>query len=154
MLDTPRIVESPELTVARISLLIPREEIRVVMGPAIREIYGVLAAQGIAPVGPWLTYHRRRPAETFDLDVCVPIGSPVSESGRVKPGRIAAARVARAIYAGPYERLPDAWGVFAAWIETNELDVRDDLWECYLVGPETTDDPSAWRTELNRPLVD
>lgn len=27
-------------------------------------------------------------------------------------------------------------------------------WERYLVGPDADPDPSAWRTELNRPLVE
>ncbi|NPC76604.1 AraC family transcriptional regulator, partial [Corallococcus exiguus] len=26
------------------------------------------------------------------------------------------------------------------------------VWECYLTGPETGGDPSAWRTELIQPL--
>jgi hypothetical protein len=28
------------------------------------------------------------------------------------------------------------------------------LWECYLSGPESSTDPAAWSTELNRPLLD
>ena len=28
-----------------------------------------------------------------------------------------------------------------------------DLWERYLVGPETSLDPAHWRTELNEPLL-
>ena len=42
----------------------PREEIQLAMGPGIREVFAVLAAQGIAPAGPWFTHHRRRPTDT------------------------------------------------------------------------------------------
>ena len=37
--------------------------------------------------------------------------------------------------------------------ETNGLKTSDDLWECYLAGPESGPDPACWRTQLNRPLL-
>jgi hypothetical protein len=29
-----------------------------------------------------------------------------------------------------------------------------DLYECYVVGPESTPDPANWRTELSRPVTE
>ncbi len=153
MLDTPQVMESADQLTALIPLVVPRAEIQSVMGPSIREVYAAIAAQGIAPAGPWFTHHRRSPTDTFDFDVCVPVATPVAAAGRVKPGRLPATRVARAVYSGPYEGLAAAWGEFSAWIEANGHTPRADLWECYLVGPESNPDPAAWRTELNRPLV-
>ena len=40
------------------------------------------------------------------------------------------------------------------WIEAEGHIPREDLWEIYAVGPESGQDASAWRTELNCPLVD
>lgn len=154
MLDKPQILDSAEQLTATISLTVPREEIRNVMGPGIGEVFKVLAAQGVAPAGPWFTHHRRRPAETFDFDICVPVATPVSAAGRVRPGRLPAARVARTTYKGPYEGLGAAWGEFCNWIEFNGHAPRADLWEQYLVGPETGCDPSDYVTELNQPLAD
>ncbi len=154
MLETPVITETADQLTACISIIVPRNEIMSAMGPAIHEVFATLAAQGIAPTGPWLTYHRRRPTDTFDLDVSVPIATPVTASGRVKPGKLSATKVARAVYQGNYDGLGGGWGEFCDWIDKNGLKPREDLWECYLVGPETTSDPSAWRTELNRPLAD
>ena len=152
MIEVPQITETADQLTAFIPLVVPRDEIQHVMGPSIREVYAAIAAQGIAPAGPWFTHHRRRPSDTFDFDVCVPVSTPVTEAGRVKPGRLPAARVARTVYTGPYEGLSAAWGEFGAWIEANGHTPREDLWECYLVGPESSPDPSTWRTELNRPL--
>src|SRR5947209_13626279 len=132
MIDAPQVVESAERLTASLHLTVPREEIQRVMGPAIREVYAALSARGIAPDGPWFTHHRRRPTETFDFDVCVPVAAPVAASGRVTPGRLPAARVARTVYRGPYEGLSAAWGEFCAWIEANGLTPREDLWECYV----------------------
>lgn len=153
MLDTPQITETPAQLTAMIHLTIPREEIRNVMGPGIGEVMAALVAQGIAPAGPWFSHHLRMDPALFDFEICVPIRTPVAPVGRVKPGQLPAARVARTIYRGPYEGLGAAWGEFGAWIASQGLTPGPDLWEVYAVGPESSPDPANWRTELNRPLL-
>src|SRR4051812_13913849 len=123
------------------------------MGPGIHEVLGALASQGITPSGPWFTHHRRRPTDTFDFDICFPVTTPVAATGRVKPGLLPATRVARVVYRGPYEGLGDAWGEFCDWVSANGHTPRADLWERYVVGPETGCEPAGFVTELNRPLV-
>jgi effector-binding domain-containing protein len=153
MIDTPVIAQSPAQLTAAIRLTVPRADIQKVMGPGIREIFGVVAAQGSGPAGPWFTHHFQRPTDVFDFEICVPVKAPVIPTGRVQPGELRAARVARTIYHGPYEGLAGAWGEFCAWIAANGHTPAEDLWECYLAGPESNPDPATWRTELNRPLV-
>jgi len=155
MIDTPHITDTTAQLVAFIHLKIPRDDIRHVMGPAISEVFSVLAAQGITPTGPWFTHHLRRPNENFDFNVSVPVATPVIASGRVRPGELLARKkVARTLYSGPYENLGEAWGQFIAWITDNGYTRATDLWECYLVGPETRSDSADFRTELNQPLED
>jgi effector-binding domain-containing protein len=153
MIETPRIVETAAQDFAFLHLTVPRAEIRNVMGPGIGEVMAALAAQGAAPAGPWFTHHLRMDPAVFDFEICFPVAAPVEASGRVRPGRRPAMRVVRAVYGGPYEGLGDAWGEFDAWIATRGHSVGPDLWECYLAGPESGPDPSAWRTELSRALV-
>ncbi|HEV3440015.1 MAG TPA: GyrI-like domain-containing protein [Gemmata sp.] len=153
MLDTPRIIQTTEQLIASIPLVVPRNEIQIVMGPAVREVYSALGTQGIAPIGPWFTHHRRRPTDTFDFEVCVPVDEKLAASGRVVPGKIPAARVARVVYIGPYEGLAAAWGEFLLWVEANRHKPATNLWEQYVVGPESGPDPANWRTELNQPLI-
>lgn len=154
MLDTPQIVHVPAQTTAVIRQTIPRARIRDVMGPGIEELMGFVADQGIGPAGPWLTHHLRTDPETFDFEIAVPVTGAVQPVGRVQPGALPAARVARAVYRGPYEGLGDAWGEFDAWLAANGHTPREDLWEVYVSGPETAADSSEWITELNRPLND
>lgn len=123
------------------------------MGPTVREIYSTIIAQGIAPAGPWFTHHLRRPTDTFDFEASVPVVRPIVPAGRVEPSTWPSMKVARAVYHGPYEGLAEAWGEFIAWIEANGHQPAEDLWECYTVGPHTNLDPSTWRTELSRPLL-
>jgi effector-binding domain-containing protein len=153
MIDTPEITQSAPRQVARIRLTVPSSEIQNVMGPGIREVMETLAAQGIAPAGPWFTHHMHRPTDVFDFEICVPVTTPVASAGRVKPGVLSSATIARTVYHGPYEGLAAAWGEFTKWIEAKGHTPREDLWETYAVGPESGSDPSQWRTELNRPLT-
>jgi effector-binding domain-containing protein len=61
--------------------------------------------------------------------------------------------VARTVYHGSYEGLGTAWGEFDAWVKAQGHTPAQNLWECYVAGPETGPDPRNWRTELNRPLA-
>jgi effector-binding domain-containing protein len=154
MLDTPQITETDVQQTAVIHLTVPRAEIRNVMGPGLQELMTTVNAQGIAPTGAWFTHHLQRPGEMFDFEIGVPAATPVAATGRVRPGRLPAARVARAVYRGSYEGLGSAWGEFDKWLKSNGHKPAPDLWEVYAAGPESNPDPSNWRTELNRPLVD
>lgn len=152
MIDAPQITETTEQTAAVIHLRIPREEIPEVFGAVVEELIGTLADQGVTATGPLFAHHLRMDPETFDFEVGVPVAEEVSEAGRVKPGTLPAARVARTVYHGPYEGLHGAWGEFDAWMDENGLVQAANLWERYVEGPYSSPDPAEWRTELNRPL--
>jgi len=148
-----QVVETDEQLTAVIHLTVPRAEIGNVMGPAIAEVLDAIAAQGMAPTGPCFSYHHKRPSDTFDFDVGFPVGKPIAPAGRVKMGKLPAAKVVRTKYRGGYEGLGAAWGEFCAWIEAEGLEVQENLWERYLSGPESSPDPNQWSTELNRRLA-
>jgi effector-binding domain-containing protein len=152
MIDAPQLVRTQDQPAAVIRVTIPRQEIREVMGPGITEVMAAVVAQGIGPAGPVFSHHLRMDPGTFDLEIGVPVSAPVTAIGRVKPGELPAALVARTVYRGDYEGLGPAWGEFDAWIKTSGHTPAPDLWECYLAGPESNPDPATWRTELNRPL--
>jgi effector-binding domain-containing protein len=154
VIDAPVILKAPAQHVASIHLTVPRAEIQQVMGPGISDVMVAIAAQGVAAAGPWLTHHLRMDPRIFDFEICVPVKSPIRASGRVQPGLLRATRVARTVYHGPYEGLGEAWGQFIAWIEKAGHRAAADLWEIYAEGPETSPDPSLWKTELNKPLDD
>jgi effector-binding domain-containing protein len=153
MIDTPQVIRSPARSAAVIHITVPRDDIRSAMGTGHRELMAALAAQGIAPAGPWFTHHLRAPAETFDFEIGVPVASVVAPAGRVKAGELPAATVARTVYHGPYEGLAQGWGELMAWIAAAGYTPASHLWEVYVAGPETGADASGYRTELNRPLV-
>lgn len=153
MIDTPHITQTAAQQTAIIRLTVPRDEIQNVMGPGLSELMAAIAAQGIAPAGPWFTHHLRMDPDTFDFEIGVPVTAPVTAAGRMKAGQLPATKVARTIFHGNYEGLGAAWGEFDAWIAAQGHTPGADLWECYVAGPESNPDPATWRTELNRPLT-
>jgi effector-binding domain-containing protein len=152
MIDTPQVTQSVAQTAAVLHLTIPRGEIRKAMGPGYREVMDAVKAQGMTPAGPWFTHHLRVDPDTFDFEIGVPVARAIAAAGRVKPGKLPAARVARTVYHGSYEGLGEAWGQLMSWIESGGHTPGPDFWEIYTAGPEGSPDPSTWRTELNRPL--
>ena len=153
MLAAPEIITTDVQEAAVIRLTIPRSEMMKVFGPAVGELIAALAAQGVEAVGAVFAHHLKMSPDTFDFELGVKVSAPVKATGRVKPGQLPAAKVARTVYSGPYEGLPSAWDEFVKWIRTNGHEQAENLWEVYLVGPQSSPDPANWRTELNRPLA-
>jgi effector-binding domain-containing protein len=153
MLDKPQIATTAVRPAAVIRLTIPRADIQKVMGPGYGELMAAVTAQGVAPAGPWFAHHLRMDPEVFDFEIGVPVTAPIRAAGRVQPGQLPAATVAKTVYHGSYEGLGAAWHEFEQWIATEGHTPGPDLWEVYVAGPESGPDPRTWRTELNRPLV-
>lgn len=153
MIDTPFVTDSVAVHTAVIRLKIPREEIRNVMEPGIRELLRTIAEQELSPAGPIFSHHFRMEPGQFDFEIGVPVQEPIQAKGRVLPSELLARKIARTVYHGGYEGLGHAWGEFGEWIAANGYTPEEDLWECYVSGPESGHDPPKWRTELNRPLA-
>jgi effector-binding domain-containing protein len=153
MIDTPKIVHTERQEAAVIRITVPRAEMMKVFGPGIDELIAAVTAQKIGPAGPVFAHHLNMSNETFDFEMGVAVTAPVKPTGRVTTGYLPAAKVARTVYHGAYEGLPSAWGEFEKWIAKEGHKSETDLWECYVDGPQSSPDPSTWRTELNRPLI-
>ena len=153
MLATPQIIQTSVQEAAVIRITIPRSEMMKAFGPAVSELMSTLAAQGVEPIGAVFAHHMEITQDTFDFELGVKVSVPVKAAGRVRPGQLPAAKVARTVYSGPYDGLPSAWGEFINWMNANGHKQAADLWEVYSVGPQSSPDPVNWRTELNRPLT-
>lgn len=154
MLENPEQIQTLTQRTAVIRFKIPRSQIVEVMAPGIEELTAIVRGQGIAITGPWFSHHFRMDPEFFDFELGVPVAGRVRAEARVQSSSLPAARVARTIYRGGYEGLGAAWSEFNAWIEAQGFRTTPDLWERYLSGPESGNDPRRWMTELNRPLLD
>ena len=89
----------------------------------------------------------------WDFEICVPAARLIAPIGRVRPGEWPAMTAARTVLHGGYDGLAEAWAKLDAWIAQQGFTAREDLWEVYTVGPESSADPAAWSTQLTRPLA-
>ncbi len=159
MIENPHIVETLPEVAAVIHLAIPRDRMQDEIPSAIKEVKAALADQGLAPSGPLFVHHLKLSPKLFDFEVGFPVSTPVNATGRVKSGTLPAAKVARTVYHGGYEGLYAAWDEFGKRLQSDGILAREGLssaetlWEAYVVGPETSNNPSEWRTELNLPLL-
>jgi len=152
MIETPKVVETPAEWVATLHIETPRSKMQQVMGPGIGEVMAAVKAQGIGPTGPWFAHHLSMTPDAFNFDICVPVASPVTAVGRVKSWQRPVLRMVCTTYHGPYEGLGEAWREFTCWIDANGYPAASDLYERYVVGPESGSDAARWRTELSRAL--
>jgi effector-binding domain-containing protein len=148
-LDKPYRARIGAQTVARIHVVASRPEMRSAFHAACQEISDILQAGGITPAGPLGAHYHRRPTDTFDFDVYLPIDKPLQPSGRVEIAEIPATEVIRTVHQGSYEELPQAWREFADWVSANDFKTREDAFEIYTLGPMNDENPNTWKTELN-----
>jgi effector-binding domain-containing protein len=153
VIDTIRIIDAPARQAAVIRFHIPQKELPAVMPAAVKEVLAVLAEQGIAPAGPLFNHYLSMSGGKFEFETGFPVNQPVTPAGRVVPGTLPAARVARAVYPGPYDQLHHVWREFSERVQTAGHSPAPGLWESYVYGPESSPDPATWRTELNQPLA-
>ncbi len=153
LIDAPQIVQTAAQHTALIHLVIPKDQIQELMGPGIEELMSTVGSQGIQIIGPWFTHHNRMSPDQWDFEISVPVASPIKAAGRVKPGTWPAMKMVRTHYRGPFEQLGEAWGEFDGWTEANKINTDDELWEVYLVGPESGPDSSKWTTQLSRRVI-
>ncbi|WP_165232644.1 GyrI-like domain-containing protein [Aquisphaera insulae] len=148
-----QVVDSPSRSAAVIRMTVPQRELPTVMKPAIDELLAVLKAQGVRPAGPLFNHYLSMDGGLFEFETGYPIDTPIEPSGRVSPGELPAAKVARTVHFGPYENLRHAWAVLDSLVRAEGLTPVGGIWESYQVGPESGPDPSQWRTELNQPIA-
>ena len=116
---------------------------------ALADISSVLRDQAIPPAGPVFAHHFRRPTDTFDFRVCIPLQRALEPHGRVEAVRLPELHVVRTTYHGDYAGLPHAWGEFIAKVQSEAAAMRGDFLEAYVVGPADNADFTTWRTELS-----
>lgn len=108
MIEEPQITESTEQPAGVIHLTVPRYQMLEAFTSAVHELMDVLEDRGVEPRGSDFAHHLEIDPEVFDFEVGVPVAEEIGEEGRVKPGRLSAATVARTVYKGPYDGLRDA----------------------------------------------
>lgn len=123
---------------------------------ALGELAGTLAAQGVvacgAPGGIYASelFTEERGAATLFL----PMTGGVRPVGRVGQMSVPGAELAVIIHSGSHSDLDRSYGALATYVTEHAVAVDGLIREYYLVGPQDTNDESAWRTEVGWPIFE
>jgi effector-binding domain-containing protein len=128
----------PEQHAAVVRATVSLDGLSAFLGAAFGEVGGVLAKQGLFPVGPPLG--RYRPVERgFEVEAGFPTTRAVVPDGRVEPIVLPGGDIAETVHIGAYERVPAAYGAVMEWLGETGRVVTGDPWEMYLDGPDVAD---------------
>lgn len=154
---TPEIVDSR----ATATMVVKATDLPVDgMAPFFDEAFTALGAQASAQhaqiTGAAFSRQFRPMTTTADLEVGFPIAAPIDPQAPVESGDLPAVRVARVVYAGGFDGLPEAWAALTAWVIDNGYTPHPEAgaWEIYLTEPTPEMDPADLLTELNFAIAD
>ena len=160
----PRITHRPEQPYAAIKGVVTMQTIGHI-ADRLGEVFGWLGARGVEPAGPpFFRYDRIDMENTLEIEVGVPVATPVAGEGDVLAGVLPAGRYVEVSHAGHPDELIGVTEDLLAWASEQGLawDVREspegDLWGCrleiYLTDPADEPDLAKWETDLAFRLAD
>ena len=164
-LSVPQIVERRAQGYAAIRATGPMTDLPTFAPPLFPRLHDWLALNGV-PSGTqgFFRYTAFGRDGSVELEVGTTTRAPVSASPPVIAGLLPAGRYAMATYAGPYDRLHDAFCMLEGWMGGRGLTpegIYDSDYsrpacqlEVYRVSPAQTDNPSEWETDLLVKLAD
>jgi effector-binding domain-containing protein len=126
---------------------------------AFPELFGWLAANGVAPDGPpFIRYLVIDMEGELEIEFGVPVGAQVAESGRIQPGVLPEGSYAVLPYAGSYDGLFAAHTAVQDWAREHGITIDSEetdkalAWRCrleqYLTDPSSEPDPDKWLTDI------
>ena len=120
------------------------------------EIVATISAQGVVTCGPpgGIYANELFTEERGDATLFVPMNGEVRPVGRVAPISVSGAELAVIIHNGSHNDLDRAYGALATYVTEHAVAVDGLIREYYLVGPQDTDEESAWRTEVGWPIFE
>jgi effector-binding domain-containing protein len=159
MLTTPTVEHRAEQPYVAIRATPTMDQIGLVAGPLVGEVFDWLTEQGISPAGPpFFRYLVIDMERELELHVGVPVERQTAGDGRVLADAFPEGQYLTALYTGHYDGLASATGEFLAWADANgivwdrEQTPAGEAWgsrtELYLTDPEADSDPSRWETLL------
>jgi effector-binding domain-containing protein len=145
MSNEPQIQERAAQHYAGIRLTVTMDGISGAVDEAFPELFGWLASKGIAPGGPpFIRYLVIDMAAGLQIELAVPVDTPVAGSGRIRPGVLPEGRYAVLRHTGPYDGLVASNAALQQWAHGHMVEF--DTWD--------TAEGSAWRSRVEHYLTD
>ena len=123
-------------------------------GRAFGELFAHAGRAGAAPAGPPLALYHGPPGDDdqVDVELCVPVGRPLSGAGRITGRELPGGHAAYTLHRGAYDAVGPVYAALQRWIQEHGHACADAPREVYLVGPQQARDPADLRTEVQWPF--
>lgn len=158
MIGEPKLEDRPEQPYAGIRTQTRIRAFPRVIPTLLDEIFDWLGEHDITPAGPpFMRYHVINMAAQLDVELGVPVATPIAGDDRVKAGTLPAGKYAALVYTGSQNGI-EGNKALLDWGRAN--DIRWDRWddpngdafrsrvEFYLTDPDDEPDPAKWETEV------
>ena len=122
-------------------------------GRAFATASAALARQGLTPAGPPLALYHGMPTDTVDVTAGFPVADAAQAGDGIAVTPLPVGPAVSTVYVGPYDGMTRTYDEIAAWLQTEKLTPRPDMWEEYLTDPEENPDPTTWQTRIVFPLA-
>jgi Transcriptional regulator, effector-binding domain/component len=145
----PHIEELDAWISAGIRQVVPMAELAGLFGSVYDRVSAALARAGATPIGPAYAEYFGMPEDTVDVEIGFGIAAPAAIEGLTVRERPAATAVV-GTHVGGYDSLDDSYAELMAWLEDQEVDLGESMFEWYLSEPDEA--PENTVTKLVFPL--
>jgi AraC family transcriptional regulator len=135
---------------AGIRQTVPMNQLSQVFGATYETVARTVTEAGGTVVGPAYAEYFGMPTDTVDVEIGFGIGEAMDMPG-LDVKQHPATRAVVGTHVGPYDRLPEAYADLMPWLELEEVELTDSMFECYLSEPDA--DPDQTVTRLVFPLA-
>jgi effector-binding domain-containing protein len=149
---TVAMVTEPAHTVTGLRQTVEVQALSDFFAEAMPTVAAALADAGLQPDGGPISIYRQRGGGAFEVTVGFPVDGRPETGGPLVAETLPGGPVATAVHSGSYDTLASTYDLVIEWLTARHIAVPEMMWEEYLVGPDSTPDPSAWRTRVVFPL--
>ena len=121
---------------------------------AFEELSDTLAAAEVRPAGHRGALYAQDVFESQQGEVVVfmPVEHPIPGSGRARQVLVPPAELAVTVHRGSHDDLDRSYGALGRYVAEHALHVQTPVREYYPVGPQDSENPDDWRTEIAWPI--
>jgi effector-binding domain-containing protein len=159
MSNEPQITERAAQHYAAIPVTVTMDGLSSAIDSGYSELFGWLASQGVPPAGPPLIrYLVIDMAGELQIELAVPVATPITASGRIQPGTLPGGRYAVLRHTGPYDGLAASNAALLRWAQEHGIEfdtwetAQGPAWRCrtehYLTDPSQEPDPAKLETDV------
>ncbi|MGO4690554.1 GyrI-like domain-containing protein [Glaciibacter sp. 2TAF33] len=150
-MDIQRVELQPQ-TMLGVRDVVPLTGLSIFFGTAFDATAAELARQGVRPAGAPIALYTGNPTDTVDVTAGFPVVDPVETGPSTVVVDLSGGPAVQIVHTGNYDTLADTYAQVIEWLTEQKLTPTSQVWEEYLVGPDSGADPADWQTRIVFPI--